>query len=99
MLLRVLEHNPKMKQRELAVASGESLGKTTHCINALLEKGLINFQNFKSSNHKANYAYLLTSAGVAEKTILAQRFLMQKLKEYELLEVEIQLLKQEVMER
>jgi EPS-associated MarR family transcriptional regulator len=88
-----------MKQRELAVASGESLGKTTHCINSLLEKGLINFQNFKSSNRKAIYAYLLTPAGIAEKTILAKRFLMRKMKEYELLEAEIQLLKQEVMER
>ena len=94
-VLRLLELNPKMKQRELAAAAGVSLGKTNYCINALLEKGLIKVQNFKSNKRKLAYAYLLTPAGIAEKAVLTQRFLKRKLEEYEVLKAEIELLKQE----
>ena len=43
-VLRLLEGNPQMNQRDMAVATGLSLGKTNYCINALLEKGLIKVQ-------------------------------------------------------
>ena len=95
-MLRLLELNPQMKQRELAAAAGVSLGKTNYCINALLEKGLIKMQNFKSNKRKLAYAYLLTPAGIAEKAVLTQRFLQRKMHEYEVLKAEIELLKQEV---
>ena len=95
-VLRLLEINPKMKQRDLAVAVGVSLGKTNYCINALLEKGLIKVQNFKNNKNKLAYAYILTPAGISEKTVLTQRFLKQKMKEYEMLKEEIELLKLEV---
>ena len=94
-VLRLLELNPNMKQRELAVAAGVSLGKTNYCINALLGKGLIKAQNFKSNKRKLNYVYLLTPAGIAEKAVLTQRFLKRKMQEYEVLKAEIELLKQE----
>ena len=94
-VLRLLEHNPRMKQRELAAAAGVSLGKTNYCINALLEKGLIKVQNFKSNKRKLAYAYLLTPAGIAEKAGLTQRFLKRKMEEYEVLKAEIELLKHE----
>ena len=94
-VLRLLEGNPQMNQRDLAAAAGVSLGKTNYCINALLEKGLIKVQNFKSSKRKLAYAYLLTPSGIAEKATLTQRFLMRKMEEYEALKVEIEQLKQE----
>ena len=94
-VLRLLEGNPQMNQRDLAAAAGVSLGKTNYCINALLDKGLIKVQNFKSSKRKLAYAYLLTPAGIAEKAALTQRFLKRKIEEYELLKVEIESLKQE----
>jgi EPS-associated MarR family transcriptional regulator len=94
-VLRLIEVNPQMKQRELAVAAGVSLGKTNYCINALLEKGLIKMQNFKSNKRKLAYVYLLTPAGIAEKAALTQRFLQRKIEEYELLKAEIELLKEE----
>ena len=84
-MLRLLELNPQMKQRELAAAAGVSLGKTNYCINALLEKGLIKMQNLKSNKRKLAYAYLLTPAGIAEKAVLTQRFLQRKMDEYEVL--------------
>lgn len=94
-VLRLLELNPRMKQREISVAAGVSLGKTNYCINALLEEGLIKVQNFKSNKRKLNYAYLLTPAGIAEKAALTQLFLKHKIEEYEVLKAEIELLKQE----
>ena len=97
-VLRLLELNPKMKQRELAAVAGVSLGKTNYCINALLEKGLIKVQNFRSNKRKLSYAYLLTPAGIAEKAVLTQRFLQRKMEEYEVLKAEIELLKQEAVD-
>ena len=94
-VLRLLEGNPEMNQRDLATAAGVSLGKTNYCINALLEKGLIKVHNFKNSKRKLAYAYLLTPAGIAEKSALTQRFLKRKIQEYELLKIEIETLKQE----
>jgi EPS-associated MarR family transcriptional regulator len=97
-VLRLLESNPQMNQRDLAAAAGVSLGKTNYCINALLDKGLIKVQNFKSSKRKLAYAYLLTPAGIAEKTALTQRFLKRKMEEYEVLKAEIESLQQEALD-
>jgi EPS-associated MarR family transcriptional regulator len=98
-VLRLLELNPQMKQREIAAAAGVSLGKTNYCINALLEKGLIKVRNFKSNKRKLAYSYLLTPAGIAEKSVLTQRFLHRKMEEYEALKAEIELLKIEIEDR
>jgi EPS-associated MarR family transcriptional regulator len=94
-VLRLLEGNPQMNQRDLAAAAGVSLGKTNYCLNALLDKGLIKVQNFKSSKRKLAYAYLLTPAGIAEKAALTERFLERKMEEYDALRAEIEQLKQE----
>lgn len=95
-MLRLIELNPKIKQRELSIEAGVSLGKTNYCIKALLGKGLIKVQNFKSNKRKLAYAYFLTPSGIVEKSALTQRFLQQKMAEYEVLKAEIELLKQEV---
>jgi EPS-associated MarR family transcriptional regulator len=95
-VLRLLELKPTMSQRELALEAGVSLGKTNYCIKALLEKGLIKVHNFKSNKRKLAYVYLLTPAGITEKTVLTQRFLLQKMEEYEVIKAEIELLKKEV---
>ena len=94
-VLRLLQANPQMNQREMAAALGVSLGKTNFCLKALLDKGLLKMQNFQSSKRKLAYAYLLTPAGIAEKTSLTGRFLKRKMEEYELLKAEIASLQQE----
>ena len=88
-VLRLLEANPQMNQRDLAAALGVSLGKTNFCLKALLDKGLLKMQNFQSSKRKLAYAYLLMPAGLAEKASLTGRFLKRKIEEYELLNAEI----------
>ncbi len=94
-VLRVLESTPNINQRKLAESLGVSLGKTNFCLNALLDKGLVKMENFRTSTRKLNYAYLLTPSGIAEKAALTKRFLMRKMEEYEALKAEIELLKQD----
>ena len=75
---------------------GISLGKTNYCLKALMSKGLIKVQNFRSSDNKLAYAYLLTPSGMTEKSKLTAEFLKRKLAEYESLQAEIEQLKTEI---
>ena len=95
-VLRLLQTNPRVNQRGVADALGISLGKTNYCLKALMSKGLIKVQNFRSSDNKLAYAYLLTPAGIAEKANLTARFLKRKVSEYEALNHEIEQLRQEL---
>ncbi len=95
-LLRLLEANPQLSQRELAEALGVSLGKTNYCLKALLGKGFVKMQSFQKSQNKLAYAYLLTPDGIAEKAGLTVRFLARKVAEYESLTLEIEALKSEM---
>jgi EPS-associated MarR family transcriptional regulator len=95
-VLRLLESNPHLTQRELSKSLGVSLGGVNYCINALVAKGSVKIQNFKNNKNKWVYAYLLTPQGVAEKTALTSSFLKRKMQEYEGLKAEIESLKFEV---
>ena len=95
-VLRLLEANPHLSQRDLAGALGVSLGKTNYCLKALLDKGFIKMQSFNKSSNKLAYAYLLTPTGIAEKAGLTVRFLARKLAEFDSLTLEIEALKSEV---
>jgi hypothetical protein len=53
-------------------------------------------QNFSQSKNKLRYAYLLTPAGVVEKSKLTAEFLKRKVAEYETLQAEIEKLKAEM---
>lgn len=84
-VLRLLEHNPSLSQRELSQTLGLSLGKTHYLLHALLDKGWIKVQNFRRSDNKLAYAYLLTPTGLRQKVALTRRFLACKEVEFELL--------------
>jgi len=94
-ILRILEEDPDISQRELARALGISLGRANFCLQALIEKGWIKVNNFKNSNNKKAYMYLLTRRGVAEKARVTSRFLERKVAEYEALKREIEQLQRE----
>lgn len=95
-VLRHLEQNPEVTQRELARHLGVSLGKANYCLQALIEKGFIKARNFKNSNHKSAYLYVLTPKGIEAKTRISVAFLRRKMREYELLKQEIDQLEREV---
>ncbi len=94
-ILRILDSNPQMSQRALSRELGISLGAVNYCLNAFVEKGLLKISNFRASNKKLAYAYVLTPKGVAEKTALTSRFLQRKLKEYDALKAEIESLQKD----
>jgi EPS-associated MarR family transcriptional regulator len=95
-VLRLLESNPHLTQRELSKSLGVSLGGVNYCLNALVAKGLVKIENFKNNKNKWVYAYLLTPQGIAEKTALTGAFLKQKMSEYKQLKEEIENLSQEI---
>jgi EPS-associated MarR family transcriptional regulator len=95
-VMRSLEANPQMNQRELSKSLGVSLGGINYCLNALAAKGSIKIQNFRNNKNKWVYAYLLTPQGLAEKTALTGSFLKRKMQEYQLLKEEIKALSKEL---
>lgn len=95
-LLKLLDDNPELSQRELAEALDISLGKTNYCLRALIEKGWVKVDNFRNSRRKVGYLYRLTPKGIAEKAKVTRDFLSHKIAEYERLENEIESLRQEV---
>lgn len=89
-LLRRLDANPDISQRELARELGISLGKINYCLHALIDKGLVKAGNFSRSDRKHSYMYKLTLEGIAQKARITARFLKRKLVEYEALEREFE---------
>ena len=94
-LMRLLQANPEMSQRDAARSLGISLGKMNYCLRALVNKGWVKAARFKNSHSKAAYMYLLTPRGIEEKATLTVRFLQVKMQEYEALRAEIEQIRSE----
>ena len=92
-LLKSLEKDANLTQRQLSEELGISLGKVNYCLNSLIQKGFVKINNFKNSNHKLQYSYLLTPKGIEEKTKLTIEFLKVKTEEYEALKEEVERIK------
>ena len=95
-VMRLLEAQPEISQRELAQQVGLSLGALNYCLRALMAKGLVKVQNFGVSPNKLGYAYLLTPQGFKAKAEMTSGFLKRKLAEYEALRAEIESLRTEM---
>jgi EPS-associated MarR family transcriptional regulator len=98
-LLKTLEENPGLSQRDLAKRLGVSLGKINFCLNALVQKGSLKIKNFRNSENKLAYAYLLTPSGVEQKARMTVQFLQFKMQEYERLRAEIEELQREAEQK
>ena len=89
-VIKELEQNPSITQRDLALKLKISLGKINYFLNALIDKGIIEAKNFKNSKNKLGYMYLLTPEGIRIKFQLIQQFLDWKTREYERLKEELE---------
>ncbi len=98
-VLKMLEDNPDLTQRQIAEKLGVSLGKTHYLVKSLIDVGWIKFGNFKRSGDKLGYAYLLTPKGIAEKASITVKFLERKQQEYIKLNEEIAQLKEDVRQQ
>lgn len=97
-ILKILEANPEISQRDLARELDISLGRVNFCLKALIEKGLLKATNFRNSKNKLAYMYLLTPSGIEEKSVITARFLKIKMQDYANLEAEIKELRREALQ-
>ena len=88
-ILRSISKNPKASQRNISKNLGLSLGKVNYCLQALKQKGLIKISNFRKSENKLKYAYVITPRGFTEKAKLTVKFMKRKMHEYDELKKEL----------
>ena len=89
-ILRKIEANPNLTQRQIAKNLDMSLGKINYLMQALLSKGFLMISNFKGSDNKLGYLYLLTPEGVETKKKLTILFLQRKSDEFDKLKKEME---------
>ena len=82
-LMHIIEKDGTASQRLISQNSGFSIGKVNYCVKALIDIGFIKIHNFSNSNKKLNYAYILTSKGILEKTAITKQFIIKKKQEYD----------------
>lgn len=97
-ILRLLQYNPELSQRELAKEVGVSTGGIHYVLNALVKKGMLKLSNFTAAEDKRRYAYVLTPRGIVAKADLTRCFMIRKLAEYEALQAEIEEVRSELLE-
>jgi EPS-associated MarR family transcriptional regulator len=82
-LMHIIEKDGTASQRLISQNSGLSIGKVNYCLKALIDIGFIKINNFKSSNKKLNYSYILTRKGIREKKVITKQFIIKKKQEYD----------------
>lgn len=97
-IIKEIQKDPSQSQRKLSKSCGVSLGSVHYCIKALAEKGYVKARNFKNSQNKISYTYVLTPSGLNLKKELIGTFLKLKQAEYEALQKEIKVLKNDLDE-
>ena len=95
-VMRLIDENSEMSSRQIADKVGIANGSAYYVLTALIEKGFVKLENFKNSQLKEQYAYLLTPRGIREKSLLTHRFIVRKRQEFNALRAEIESLEEEV---
>ncbi|MDA3787994.1 MAG: MarR family EPS-associated transcriptional regulator [Desulfobacula sp.] len=88
-LLKLLQQEPELTQREMNQKMGVSLGKINYCLSALIQKGMIKVERFKNSKNKSACIYQLTPLGLEELAALTIIFLKIKIREIDTIKKEI----------
>ena len=95
-VMRLIDENSEMSSRQIADKVGIANGSAYYVLTALVKKGFVKLENFKNSQRKGQYAYLLTPKGIREKSLLTHRFIGRKRQEFDALRAEIESLEEEV---
>ena len=82
-IMHILEKNPHLTQRQLSKETGSSIGKVNYCLKSLIDTGFIKMENFKNSNDKLKYAYILTPKGIKQKINVTKKYIEIKIQEYD----------------
>ena len=94
-VMRLIDENSEMSSRKIADKVGIANGSAYYVLTALVERGFVKLENFKNSQRKGQYAYLLTPRGIREKSLLTHRFIGRKRQEFDALRAEIESLEEE----
>lgn len=78
-LLREIEENAQVTQRELAKKTGSALGLVNAVLRRLITRGLVKVQEV----HPKRFNYFLTPVGLAEKGRLTLRYLQRSIAIYQ----------------
>lgn len=89
-ILRNIEDNPSLTQREMAQELDVSLGKINYLIKSLVDKGSLIVDNFKTSDNKLGYLYIITPKGIEQRRKLTILFLKRKSEEFDKLKKELE---------
>ena len=95
-VMRLIDANSEMSSRQIADKVGIANGSAYYVLTALVKKGFVKLENFKNSQRKGQYSYLLTPKGIREKSLLTHRFIGRKRQEFDALRAEIESLEEEV---
>ena len=95
-VMRLIDENSEMSSRQIADKVGIANGSAYYVLTALVEKGFVKLENFKNSQRKGQYVYLLTPKGIREKSLLTHRFIGRKRQEFDALRAEIESLEEEM---
>ena len=94
-VMRLIDENSEMSSRQIADKVGIANGSAYYVLTALVKKGFVKLENFKNSQRKGQYSYLLTPKGIREKSLLTHRFIGRKRQEFDALRAEIKSLEEE----
>ena len=95
-VMRLIDENSRMSSRQITDKVGIANGSAYYVLVPLVKKGFVKLENFKNSQRKGQYAYLLTPKGIREKSLLTHRFIGRKRQEFDALRAEIESLEEEV---
>jgi len=93
-ILRNIEDNPNLTQRQMAKELDVSLGKINYLIKSLIEKGSLIIENFRTSDNKLGYLYVITPKGIEQRRKLTLEFLKRRSEEFDKLKKEMERLEE-----
>ena len=93
-ILRNIEDNPNLTQRQMAKELDVSLGKINYLIKSLIEKGSLIIENFRTSDNKLGYLYVITPKGIEQRRKLTLTFLKRRSEEFDKLKKEMERLEE-----
>ena len=89
-VMEALTDGEQVTQRELSRQTGLNLKKVNYCLHRLLEKGHVKFQRVLNRQDKRAILYILTPAGLKEKSRLTYRFMKMTIGYYNRVEEKLQ---------
>lgn len=88
-IIKEIETNPSVTQRDVSNKVGISLGKTNYLLKELIKKDIIKTRHFLQNPGKIKkISYILTPKGFEERARLTYHFLKRKEEEYNRLKEE-----------